>query len=376
MKKILFIVVCFNLGAAGDREVLALTDTYTISGVEMNSKSATAAKSRQLGLADGQVRALEILFNRIVPTEYLQQVPSISSDNIVDLVQDVSISDEKVSEGHYMAKLTVRFNPDEIRSFLRFANIPFAEQKSKPVVVLPVYVESIASQETVWEEPNLWRDAWQSLTPSVGLVPRTLPMNDINDIDLLSNADMISLDIERLNSWAQRYKAKNWVITKAYLINGLGNKSLNIKLYFSATGEERSVYLDFSDDKSWQNVLILAAEETWSIIEDEWKKRHLMEFGVAGQLAARVPIRKLSDWLSVRNRLDAIQLIDRYKVSEISRSTISIEVFYAGNNNKLRAAMIENSLNMLWEGSEWWIKEVPLIPFDELQKEIDRDINF
>ena len=38
--------------------------------------------------------------------------------------------------------------------------------------------------------------------------------------------------------------------------------------------------------------------------------------------------------------------------------------------------MIENSLNMLWEGSEWLIKEVPLTPFDELQKEIDRDTNF
>src|SRR3546814_5337389 len=81
----------------------------------------------------------------------------------------------------YLADLTFRFNPDQVRSLLRGAGVPFAETRSKPVVVLPVFGDSAAGP-TLWTGTNPWRDVWAQRRGDDGLVPLTVPLGDLGDL--------------------------------------------------------------------------------------------------------------------------------------------------------------------------------------------------
>src|SRR3546814_14129842 len=95
-------------------------------------------------------------------------------------VRDFSVAHEKIGGGHYIASLTVRFNPEEVRQLLRARDIPYAETVSRPVLVLPVYVAAGAAR--LWDGPNPWFDAWAAQPPAEGLQPFTVPLGDLSDL--------------------------------------------------------------------------------------------------------------------------------------------------------------------------------------------------
>src|SRR3546814_9903356 len=130
-------------------------------------------------------------------------------------VRDFSVAHEKIGGGHYIASLTVRFNPEEVRQLLRARDIPYAETVSRPVLVLPVYVAAGAAR--LWDGPNPWFDAWAAQPPAEGLQPLTVPLGDLSDVTEISAEQAMAGDAERLRSIAQKYGAFGTLVAVARL---------------------------------------------------------------------------------------------------------------------------------------------------------------
>lgn len=335
----------------------AQSEVFTVAGVTVDARGRTAGEARTSGLQRGQIDALDQLYRRLVPRAYQTQLPKLTSREAVDLVRNFSVANERSASGRYLADLTVQFRPDAIRTVLRTADVPFAETESKPVVVVPVYQESIVSEPVLWADPNPWRDAWGRLPTARGLVPRQLPYGDLEDLAALQTNDALVRDQGRLTAWAGRYGADDAVVVAGSLIGTLGAESMRVDLYFTRTGKEESVVVPATGGQTWAELFVSAAAEAWAVIEDEWKQENMLQFGVTGQITALVPLASLEDWLTVKNRLERVPLVDRFELQAMTRDRAQVTVFYIGSEEQLKLAMAQSDLGFVWQDQAWVIED-------------------
>ena len=97
-------------------------DLYSVRGVEVEASASDASQARQAAIAMGQSRALQRLWGRLIPDEMMQRAPSLSSQQIENLIEDFGVSSERSGDQNYSAVLNVRFRPGEVRPYSQ----PFA----------------------------------------------------------------------------------------------------------------------------------------------------------------------------------------------------------------------------------------------------------
>ena len=158
-----------SAAATGPGAVTA-KDVFVAFAVPVDVTAATVTEARERGLTQGRVDGFRKVIERVVAREDLNRVPQLSSTQIIDMVRDFSIENERNSAVRYLADLTVRFDPNVIRRLLRSNNVPFTETLSKPVVVVPLLRDSSGARWTLWGDDNAWRAAWSQVPKDSGLV--------------------------------------------------------------------------------------------------------------------------------------------------------------------------------------------------------------
>jgi len=96
-------------------------ETYEERGVAVDRTAATATQAREEALAEGRRVALQRLLERLAPPEDRARLPRLSDVQVLDLVQSFEVESERTSAVRYLAILTVRFQPEGIRTLLRQA---------------------------------------------------------------------------------------------------------------------------------------------------------------------------------------------------------------------------------------------------------------
>ena len=130
----------------------ARADLYQVSGISVAAELNSANEAREVALANGQVEAFWQLMRKMAVPSELQKIPVLSQDEVVNLVQNVSIADEKTTATKYMATISVRFKAKETQDFLTENQVPFLIQAPPSYVVIPVFKRG--SQILLLEEDN------------------------------------------------------------------------------------------------------------------------------------------------------------------------------------------------------------------------------
>ena len=111
---------------------------FSASGIQIDATAENAAAAREQAMQDGQKKALMVVMERITPAYVAEQLPELVPDDILNFVQDLSVSNEKRSSVRYMATLDVRFNPEAVRELLRQNAVPYVRTSGKPLLILPL----------------------------------------------------------------------------------------------------------------------------------------------------------------------------------------------------------------------------------------------
>ena len=179
-------------------------DVFTITDVHVDETASAAAQAREHALATGQRQAFQKLLARLTSKKDEARLPRLSDAKLADLVESYEVQTEKNSPVRYIGTLTYRFKRPAIEQLLRDSGIAFAETMSKPVVVLAVLRTD--SSQSLWNEPNPWRTAWERLPPAGGLVPFVVPTGDSLDAQTVSANEAAHGDAEKLAALAKRYR--------------------------------------------------------------------------------------------------------------------------------------------------------------------------
>jgi hypothetical protein len=331
-------------------------DVFEVKGVAVDVTAETAAQAREQALAEGEGVAFRRLLERLTLRADHSRLPKPAPREVSAYVKDFAVAEEKTSAVRYLARLNYRFQAGPVRRLLMDGGVPFAETPSKRVLVLPVY--QAAGALLLWDDPNPWREAWKAVPPLDGLVPLALPLGDLADIAAIGAEQAVKGDARRLNAVAARYGAGDAMVAHGLLgISArLGRPELEVFVTRYGTAlQEQTIVKSFSaaEGEEIDGLLGRAAQELARQVEDNWKKDNLLQFETSAVAAAKVPIRRLKDWLEVRKRLSGVAVVRRVDMILISLDEVRINIHYFGAAEQLVLALEQADLVMSAEGGEW-----------------------
>jgi hypothetical protein len=355
---VVFAALALAICAAGGAAAQSGGDVFTVRDVAVDETAATAAEARQEALAVGQRRAFRRLMDRLVPEDQQPLVPTVDVNTLQYYVLDFSVNNERSSAVRYLADLTFRFNPDEVRKLLRQNGVAFSETRGKPVVVLPVYSDTV-TEPTLWLEANPWRDVWAQRPGDDGLVPMTVPLGDVGDIATIDAGGVLSGDAEALRTIAANYGAEDVLVTSATLSGNPDSGSAVLEVVTrryqdgTATVTQRDKLVQVTGEPL-DGFLMRAAERVDNSVQEYWKQQYLLQFGNQRWILVFVPLGGLDDWLTVRRRLKGVAAIQQTNLSTLSRREAQLEISFVGDEQRLTRALAQRDLSLVLRVDSNW----------------------
>jgi hypothetical protein len=356
-----------NLGGLGVAGLLLLfvvapgsvarADVFSVSDLQVDERADSVVAAKKEGIAKAQRIALRAVLQRLTLQVDHDGLPAIDDKTVVSLLRDYTITQEKFGGDRYLARLNVRFHAKEVRKFLRAAGTSYAETVSPAVVVLPVLQRRRSL--VLWDDPNPWFDAWSNQPPPSGLVPMILPQRDLSDVSVIDARDALGGDAEKISAIAGKYSARGAIVMHA---RAEGSRSSGLGLSVTATrhhpgegpvelkrnytapaGVEEAAFYDW------------VAGQVIAYIEETWKQENLQQVGVTTTVRVVVPLTGLGDWVAVRNTMEAVPTIDRFKLSRLSVQEAEVTVTVNGEPEQLQKALARKGLDMEYavERSAW-----------------------
>lgn len=327
----------------------AAPSIYTVQPVSVDVTAESAAEAREQALANAHERAFRRLIDRIVPRGAQSDVPTLSYDRITPLVRDFEVTNEKTSSVRYLADLIIRFQQEAVRNFLREHDVPFAETRSAPVLVLPVYGPD--KDPVLWGDRNPWRDAWAERSGDGGLVPLEVPLGDLDDMESISARAALDEREKPLARIAARYDAEDVLVTQAIprATGSQGAARVKIVARRISEGEQVDAWVNTVAQRADEKLAAMyrrAADQLADAVERSWKLDNVVRFESEANLTARVPVDGLDRWVTVRQRLESVPIIGRSRVRALSRQRAEVQLTYFGDLTQLRRALAQVDLKL------------------------------
>ncbi|MEC7489062.1 MAG: DUF2066 domain-containing protein [Pseudomonadota bacterium] len=343
-------------------------DVYLVTNIAVDRTAKTAAKARQKAINDGHKRAFVGLMDRLVPESQRDQIPNIQRSEINFLIRSFGIDEERRSTVRYLGKLRFEFSRSEVRRFLKKWGVNFAETRSKPLLLLPVYKRAGAT--LLWDKPNPWFAAWRSGPVMDGLRPLRLPAGDLSDIRDISAAKALAGDAGQLRHIAERYGASGVVVALASLTNNIGSGERSIVTvlkYFGNASRDSTTFqsFDFSEDEVINSALSRVANNLSRQIVENWKRANLIQFDRLNTLIAEVALTHIREWVKMRARLRRIAFLKDYQILSVSRGKVLVKLLFYGDPSQLKIALEQRDIEIK-RGIKNWIlrdlKEAKVVP--------------
>ncbi len=310
-------------------------EVFAISGVAVDATEETVAEARELAIVQGRPIAFRRMLERLTLNGDHGRLPEFEPAAADEFIRGFRVDSEKTSAVRYLGQLTYVFDPEAVRTLLRNAGIRFAETVSRPVLVLPLFLD--ADTPRLWEDPNPWREVWSEHPGNTGLVPLVIPLGDLADIADLDAQAALDGDAERLAKIAARYGARETMVPEVRIKN---DQLQAVVRSYGLTGNGVTVASHLSlMDAPVEEVMRRAVAAVVDQINEAWKQRNLLGFGQEERLVATVPFSSLGEWLEVSRRLGNVPPVRARRVLSMARGKRTVELQFIGDVRQLSLAM-------------------------------------
>lgn len=361
---------------------------YTVRAVPVRAEAASVVAAKEQALLQGQGDALRILLERLTLPEDHDRLPTPPMDSLQNMVLGLSIDDERTPPRGYVATLTVSFIPQAVQALLQQSDIPFTDQRSRSLVVVPVWQGGPEQQPVLWEDPNPWREAWASRSRQ-GLVPLEAPLGDLDDVATIDVSRALAADTAALSGLAERYGAAGTLVVAARLEPGADGAPAQVRVDVSKGGAAgdveasrftvtQALAANTPPETALPQALTQAIRSVARQLDETWKVRAVGFSGATSQMTALVPLNgRLDSWLEVRRRLDAAPAVRETRLQALTKDRAQITVLYGGEPASLTESLRRQGLSLTDDGGYWTLRPVsdaaPVLQAPTLQAPAQQD---
>jgi hypothetical protein len=343
---------CDSANAAGS--------LYVVAKVSVDTTAKDAVTARNIGMAEAERRALQILLGRLVPLNIQDQLPEFTKEEVEEAVLGVAVRKEQTSTTRYVATLDVRFNEAVVKQLFVDYAIPYSEDRAASISILPVM---LTGDSVTGEGKEGWRKAWEDLDLENSVTPATV-LRARSDLDPAVVKAALAGDPDALTALQNNYGYGGLVIAVGEITDG--------KFTTRLVGEDAVGAISFSRSDPMSGDASQAARDAaaaaLAILENRWKVTQSGGQVPAAQaayeespgaapgteqepaapkvvprnVAALVEFSGLRDWQQIRSRLTQIAGLQALEVNSLSARTASITFDFAGSLDRLQTALGQN----------------------------------
>ena len=228
MFKKCFLLVVFMVSALS---FTARADMYAIYDIHVDVTAQNATKAKEQGVTEAQEKAFYKMLERLTLPSNVAALPVLTTEDILNLVQDFSVSHEKTSSVRYIADVDVQFNPEAIQTFFQEYQVPYVTSVADKSVVIPVYFEQPNAPALLWQDRNPWGHILAQAASTSDLVPFVVPVGDLDDMAGLKGKKFGKEKEIVLTPILQCYKTKKTLFSEMEGVREQKKDRLNTSLF-------------------------------------------------------------------------------------------------------------------------------------------------
>ena len=310
-------------------------DIYAVAGVQVDESAANGTAAQTQGFAAAQRSGFERLVKRItLPQDQARLgIPSPDPATLDRLASSVDVENERRSGTRYIARLTVRYNAEAVRTLLRQAGFAIVETRASPMLIAP-----LGDGTTTPELLTEWRTVWSEGGYGQELVPLAL-----------APATAMSADWAALRPYAQAEAAAAAIVAVLRVQGGTATASLR-EVGPNGITDRGAVSASLGGDANTQRVgLQSLAQQTNAIIQDAWKARTDATSATGVQrarLSASVLYADQREWERIKSGLEgaAGTMVSEIRIEAVGREGALVSFSFTGERAALTAELARRGI--------------------------------
>jgi hypothetical protein len=324
------------------------SNTYTVDGVDVDVTAADAIQARQQAMREAQRRAIRTLAERLVAPEDRAKIPPVDDAQLDRMIRGIEFARERTLANRYIATLNVVFNADAVKGWLAGSGTGISETVTRAALLVPLWKGQVGVEPL--DDRNPWREAWASLDTTASAVPLTLVRGDQPDRNALSVEEAYVGDISALARLNQRYRAPTIIVAIAEGNKTSGPITVYGLRYDTQTGARSEIARTTVPDTGQ---LADAAKKMHARLDEEWRGVATVRRDSQDALNVYVPIRALSDWVQVRQRLGGVPAIKSVTVRTLESDRAELRLEYFGSTEQLQRVLAQAGLQLDQDADQW-----------------------
>lgn len=325
---------------------------FGAADIAIDKVAATAAEAQKIGVNSAAQKAFHQVLNRLLASNEDQDefAATHSSDAFTDFVH---IKEEKSLEKRYIARLDFCFDAERMRAAMRNSGLQWAELKSPPILLLPVWKDPDGA--SAWLKNNTWIAGWNNAVDNYqGLVSlRRLPHSLAHE-RRFRGADLLAGDPIKLAAAARIAKAEQVMIVAAMLDYEGSKRIVDVEVQvFDKTGQPITTILSQPDivfSKIDNKPLDVTMQTILGRIEGSWHNANLINSGKAGYLLVDVPATSVKQWSDRLEALRQVAVIKKVTIRTLDSNGGSVLLALAGSREALQNALASHDLMIVDSG--------------------------
>lgn len=311
-------------------------DAYAVSGVYVDETAANSAEAQQQGFASAYRIGFERLARRLTLPADHARIPQLEGPALERLALSVDVEQERRSGTRYIGRLTVRFDPEGVRSLLQGAGLTIVDTRTAPVLAVPV-----ATPDTSPETLALWREVWEQGGFASELVPLRVAPANLTGAPNWTNAQPFVGAAAATAALYATLRVQGATATADLVeVTAAGPRSRG----------EVTARIGGTGDAALRGALVSLAEQANLQIQNEYKAR--TGASTAPQQRSRVSASALySDqrqWERIKDALEgaASTLISEIRIEAVGREGALVSFSYVGDLDQLGAELNRRGVSL------------------------------
>lgn len=309
---------------------------YVAGSVTVDVTAGSGAAAREQAIEQAEALGFQRVARRVTLASERAALgePQATGVALQRMVLRVDVEDEgNPTATRYRAQLSVRMNPDLVRSHLRNAGYTIVETRASPLLVIPGSAGVSPQAATIWRE--VWEQSGYAgdLVP-IAVAPATAPTSpEWTRVDDIARAASASGALfANLTVSGQTYRA------------AVVETGPNIANRSRGTVEARA---SGTSETAVRAALVNLAQQVNDLVQEEWKASTLTGAGEPVRVTVSALYASRDDWNRIKQGLQgSARLISAISIDAVSREGAVVSFSYVGTTQQLTDELRRNGLTL------------------------------
>ena len=180
-----------------------------------------------------------------------------------------------------------------------------------------------------------------------------VPRGDLDDQNTLSATEALGGNEPKLDFMGGRYQAGDVVVAEARMspagADGTRSLALDVARY-GIDGTERFQETLSGDAADPDGLMAEGVATVQAMLEGAWKSANLVDPNKRAQLSVHVPLAGIEQWVAIKRRLGAVNLIKGVNLKQLAKDGADLEISYAGDEAQFIRALSQADLMLVPSG--------------------------